>query len=73
MDVDAPQNSFSGFGRELRQGHLEIAHAHAPQPAKAPVDRKGKQPEKNARHAARHAAQAARNGYNQPILEVFHT
>jgi hypothetical protein len=71
MNVDAPQNSFSGFLRELRQGKLKIPHAHTPQPPEAPIN-----PERNAagdeaRDAAGHAPQAVRNGYNDPILEVF--
>jgi hypothetical protein len=71
VNIHAPQNSSSGFERELREGHLKIAQSHAPKPAKAPVNSKGNAAREEARNATRHAAQAARNGYNQPILEAF--
>jgi hypothetical protein len=71
VNVNPPQNFSPGFGREFREGQQKIAHPHAPQPPKAPINPERNAAGKNARNATRHAAQAARNGYNQPILEVF--
>ena len=71
VNVNLPQDFFSGFLRELRQGKLKIAHPHAPQPPEAPVNPERDAAGKNARYATRQAAQAAGNGYNQPILDVF--
>ena len=42
MDIDALENFFPGLEREFGEGQLKIAHAHAPQPAEAPVNGKGK-------------------------------
>jgi hypothetical protein len=71
VNVNPPQNSFSGFLRELRQSKLKIAHPYASQSPEAPIDPERNATGKNARDATRQAAQAARDGYNQPILEVF--
>ncbi len=71
MDVDAAQDFFPGLGREFWESQLKVAHAHAAQPAKAPIDGEGEKAGEQARGTSRHAAQAARHGHNQPILEVF--
>jgi hypothetical protein len=71
MNVNPPQNSFPGFGREFRKSKLKIPHAYASQSPEAPIDPERNATGKNARDATRQAAQAARDGYNQPILEVF--
>jgi hypothetical protein len=71
VNVNPPQNSLSGFLRELWQGKLKIPHACASQSPEAPIDPERNATGKNARDATWQAAQAARDGYNQPILEVF--
>jgi hypothetical protein len=71
MNVNAPENFFLGLGREFRESPLKIAHAHAPQPMKAPVDSKCKAIGHETRHCPRHAAQNASYGPNQPVLQIF--
>jgi len=70
MNVNALENFFSRFGRELRHGKLQIAHADAAQPGEAPVDGKARQPASR-RANPRGMRQTAGYGSNQPVFQSF--
>src|ERR1039458_10034269 len=59
VNIHAPQNSFSGFEGEFRQGKLKIAQAHTPQPPETPINPERNAAGEEARNAAGHAPQAA--------------
>ena len=71
MNVDVLENFFPGLGGEFGERQLEIAHADAAQAAEAPVDGKGEAGRPAGAPAARHAAQTAGYGPNQPVLQSF--